>query len=357
MHKKIAVLPGDGIGPAVVGAAVDALKAVEEKYGHQFTLEEGLIGGIAIDEKGDSFPWETDSLCRESDAVLLGAVGGPKWDHRPQGTSLLGLRLSLGAFANIRPVFAYEELLDISPVKPEICRGVDFIIVRELTGGLYYGNKGMDERDDGTVEAFDTMFYTDAEIRRVTETAFSLAATRRNKVTVADKANVLITSRLWRRVVEELHREQFSSAELDFLYVDNCAMQIILAPTQFDIILTENTFGDILTDEASVLSGSIGMLPSASIGGKVSLYEPCHGSAPDLEGKDMANPIGTILSVAMMLRHSFMLVAEAGSIEGAVQEVLRQGYRTADLGPGGTKSVGTSEMSRLIQAAILKDQA
>ncbi len=354
MHKKIAVLPGDGVGPEVISAAVTVLKAVEKKFGHQFTLEEGLIGGIAIDEKGDSFPWETNTLCQESDAVLLGAVGGPKWDNNPQGASLLGLRLSLGTFANIRPVFSYEELLDISPVKPEICRGTDFLIVRELTGGLYYGNKGKEEREDGTVEAFDTMFYTDREIRRVAEIAFRLASTRKNKVTVADKANVLLTSRLWREVVEELHRDKFSSTHLHFLYVDNCAMQIILAPSQFDIILTENTFGDILTDEASVLAGSLGMLPSASIGGKVNLYEPCHGSAPDLEGQNKANPIGTILSAAMMLRHSFMLETEASCIEKAVRAVLGKGYRTADLDTGGARIVGTEEISQQIEAAILE---
>jgi len=356
MMYKIAVLPGDGIGKEITPEAVEALKKVGGKCGLSFEFEEALIGGCAIDATGGPFPELTQRLVKASDAVLLGAVGGPKWEGldysiRPE-RGLLGLREVLGTFANLRPAKVYPMLADASTLKKEVIEGIDIMVVRELTGGLYFGRpKGIEKLPDGTERGVNTLTYTTPEIERIAKVAFDVAGKRRKKVTSVDKANVLESTELWRRVVSEVHKG-YPDVELGHMYVDNCAMQLIRNPRQFDVIVTENMFGDILSDEASMLTGSIGMLPSASIGGKVGIFEPIHGSAPDIAGQDKANPIATILSVAMMLRYSFNQEKAADVIEEAVLKVLEKGYRTGDIMQPGMKLVGTREMGRLLREGI-----
>ncbi len=352
---SVLLLPGDGIGQEIVPEAVKVLEAVAARFGVSFSFREGLIGGAALEARGVPLPEETLRLCEESDAILLGAIGGPQWDHlppalRPEAGALLPLRKHLGLFANIRPVRLFPALLGASPLRPELVEGLDLVVVRELTGGLYFGPKkregaGAEER------AVDTLVYTREEIVRIGTVAFGLARQRRKKVTSVDKANVLESSRLWREVMAELARE-YPDVELEHMYVDNCAMQLVRWPRQFDVIVTENMFGDILTDEASVLAGSIGMLPSASLGGKVALYEPAHGSAPDIAGQQKANPLATILSAALMLRYSFGLEEAARAVEEAVTAVLEEGYRTPDIMEPGKKQVTTSEMGTLVAERV-----
>jgi 3-isopropylmalate dehydrogenase len=347
MKAKIVVLPGDGVGPEVVAEARKVLEAVAGKKGHELSFENQLIGGIAIDETGDPLPEATLNACKGADAVLLGAVGGPKWDDpnaktRPE-KGLLAIRKGLGLYANLRPVKSYPELIDSSPLKPERIRGVNMLLVRELTGGLYFGKQYREKTETGT-KVVDTLEYTDKEIERVCRLAFNLARGRSKKLTSIDKANVLESSRVWRQVAVELGKE-FSDVELEHQLVDSCAMRLVTAPGSFDVMVTENMFGDILSDEAAVLTGSLGMLPSASLGqGKLGLYEPIHGSAPDIAGKGICNPLGTILSAAMLLRYSLGLEAEAQSIERAVEAALAAGARTRDLSPGTEKPLSTSAM-------------
>jgi len=358
LRATIAVLPGDGIGVDVTAEAVKILETVASIFDHQFTFSTALIGGVAIDETGTALPPETLALCEQSDAVLLGAVGGPKWDDpraavRPE-QGLLGLRKGLDLFANLRPVKVYDCLVGASTLKPEVVRGVDLVVVRELTGGLYFGQPS--RRFDGPHgrEAVDTMAYSEQEVRRVVEVAFELARGRRKKVTSVDKQNVLATSRLWREVATEV-AARYPDVETEHMLVDTCAMQLVRRPSQFDVLVTENTFGDILTDEASVLAGSMGMLPSASLGtGRRGLYEPIHGSAPRHAGKNVANPIAAILSAAMLLRHSLGLTAEAEAVERAVQRALDDGFRTYDIHAEGTTLVGTREMGDLIATRITR---
>ena len=336
MNYNITLLPGDGIGPEVVGEAVRVLEVIASRHKHSFKYTERLIGGCSIDKFGSSLTEETLASCKSADAVLLGAVGGPKWDDpsakdRPE-RGLLALRKGLGVFANLRPVKVHPALIDSSPLKPEKLKGVDIMVLRELTGGLYFGwPKGRDIKD-GRERAVDTLEYYDYEIHRVTQLAFNLAKDRKKKVTSVDKANVLESSRLWRQIATEVGKGN-PDVELEHVLVDTASMKLVTAPTSFDVLVTENMFGDILTDEASVLAGSMGMLPSASLPESgPGLYEPIHGSAPDIAGKGIANPIGTILSTAMMLRYSLKLEAEASSIETAVDEVISSGCRTTDLG-------------------------
>ena len=355
MEKRIAVIRGDGIGPEIVGEAIGVLDTVAEKFGHTFTYDETLMGGCAIDACGDPFPQESLDKCRAADAVLLGAVGGPKWDGVPREIrperGLLRMRSSLGLFANIRPTKLFPQMKDACPLKPEIAdRGVDFVVVRELVGGVYFGEH-RSETVDGQEVATDVMPYSEAEIRRIAHVAFRMAQKRRKKVCSVDKANVLATSRLWRRVVTEVAAE-YPDVALEHMYVDNCAMQIIRAPHQFDVIVTENLFGDILSDEASIIGGSIGLIPSASVGsGGPGVYEPIHGSAPDIAGTDAANPIGTILAAAELLRGLDMM-EEAKAVEAAVDRVLTDGWRCGDIMSEGMKKVGCREMGRLIREAI-----
>ena len=336
MNFTITLLPGDGIGPEVVGEAVRVLEKVASKYNHTFDFQERLMGGCSIDKYGSSLTDETLTDCVASDSVLLGAVGGPKWDDpkakdRPE-RGLLALRKGLGVFANLRPVKVHPALIDASPLKPEKLKGVDIIVVRELTGGLYFGQPKTREMVDGKERAVDTLEYYDYEIKRVVELAFQLAKGRKKKVTSVDKANILESSRMWRQIASNIGKAN-PDIELEHTLVDTAAMRLITSPAWMDVVVTENMFGDILTDEASVLAGSMGMLPSASLGeSTVGLYEPIHGSAPDIAGKGIANPIGTILSTAMMLRHSFKLENEAAAIEKAVDETITAGARTADLG-------------------------
>jgi 3-isopropylmalate dehydrogenase len=336
LEYKITLLPGDGIGPEVVAEAVRVLDMIAGKYNHTFKYTEHLMGGCSIDKYGSSLTDETLADCQSADAVLLGAVGGPKWDDpaakdRPE-RGLLALRKGLGVFANLRPVKVHPALMEWSPLKPEKLQGVDILVVRELTGGLYFGfPKGRDIKD-GRERAVDTLEYYDYEIKRVMELAFNLARGRKKKVTSVDKANVLESSRLWRQIAVKVG-EANKDIELEHTLVDTASMRLITGPAWMDVMVTENMFGDILTDEASVLAGSMGMLPSASLGeSTLGLYEPIHGSAPDIAGKGIANPIGTILSTAMMLRHSFKLEAEAQSIEKAVEQTITDGARTADIG-------------------------
>jgi len=348
MKARIAVLGGDGIGPEVTAEAVRVLAAVATRYGHEFEFVAALVGGAAIDASGSPLPPRTIDACRTSAAVLLGAVGGPQWSDpsarvRPE-QGLLDLRRTLGLFANLRPVRTIPEMLEASPLKPEVIRGVDIMVVRELTGGIYFGRKSRTAH-----EAEDVCSYTAAEIERVTRVAGRLAMARRNRIISVDKANVLETSRLWRAVVERVLAEEFPSVELEHMLVDAAAMHLIKRPTSFDVLLTENMFGDILTDEASMLAGSLGLLPSASLGADtVGLYEPIHGSAPDIAGRGIANPIGTILSAAMLLRHSLGLEEAARGIERAVEATLAAGIRTADLAPPGTVAVGSREAADAI---------
>ena len=345
---KIAVLPGDGIGPEIVDGAVQVLKACALKFGLSFEFSEAPVGGAAVDLSGHPLPEETLELCRKSDAIILGAIGGPKWDQlpverRPEAAALLPLRKILGLYANLRPVILYESLIDASPLKRDIIGGTDIMVVRELTGGLYFGEKRR-EKIPGGEKAVDTLVYTTPEIERIGRLAFESARKRRGVLHSVDKANVLESSRLWREVMIRLH-EDYPDVELEHMYVDNAAMQLVSRPRQFDVIVTENMFGDILTDQASVLTGSIGMLASASIGGEVALYEPAHGSAPDIAAKNKANPLATILSAALMLRYSFDHEAGAAAIEKAVARVLEQGCRTPELMQPGCLETGTAEMS------------
>jgi 3-isopropylmalate dehydrogenase len=360
MNFKITLLPGDGIGPEVVGEAVRVLDTIAGKFGHTFTYAERLMGGCSIDRFGSSLTDETLADCQAADAVLLGAVGGPKWDDpkakdRPE-RGLLALRKGLGVFANLRPVKVHPALIDSSPLKPEKLLGVDILVIRELTGGLYFGwPKGRDVKD-GRERAVDTLEYYDYEIRRVVEMAFRLARGRKKKVTSVDKANVLESSRLWRQIATQIGAQNPDVA-LEHVLVDTAAMRLITGPAWMDVVVTENTFGDILTDEASVLAGSMGMLPSASLGEStrglpqqttLGLYEPIHGSAPDIAGKGIANPIGTILSAAMLLRHSLGLESEAGTVESAVDATITAGARTADLGGKlSTKQMADEIIARL----------
>ncbi len=351
MKAKIVLLPGDGIGPEVVGEAVRVLDVIAQQYGHTFEYEKHLMGGCAIDAYGSSLTDDTLQACQQADAVLLGAVGGPKWDDptakdRPE-RGLLALRKGVQVFANLRPVKVHPALIDASPLKPERLQGVDIIVVRELTGGLYFGAKKR-EVVDGHDTAIDTLEYHDYEVQRVVELAFQLAAARRKKVTSVDKANVLESSRLWRQVATRLGKAHGDFA-LEHMLVDTASMRLVTSPSSFDVLVTENMFGDILTDEASVLAGSMGMLPSASLGSSgPGLYEPIHGSAPDIAGKGIANPIGTILSTALLLRYSLKLETEAQAIEKAVEAVITDGCRTADLGG----SLKTTQMTDEIIARL-----
>ena len=356
MEAKLAVIRGDGIGPDIVEQALLVLKKIEEKFGHTFHCQDVLAGGCAIDAVGHCLPQETIDVCKAADAVLLGAVGGWKWDtlpgdQRPE-RALLGLRKELGLFANLRPAMIFEALADASPLKAEILAGgLDLLVVRELTGGIYFGERGTRDTPMGPA-AYDVEQYAEGEVRRIAKVAFDMAMKRNKHVTSVDKANVLDSSRLWRRVVSEVAKD-YPDVTLDHLYVDNAAMQLVRNPRQFDVLVTSNIFGDILSDEASQITGSIGMLPSASLAvGNFGMYEPIHGSAPDIAGQDKANPTATILSVAMMLRYTFGLGAEADAIEDAVKAVLAQGLRTPDLFTGEGKLVGTKEMGAAIAAAI-----
>ena len=358
MNYNIAVLKGDGIGPDIVDQALKVLDKVGDKYGHSFKYTEALIGGAAIDAVGKSLPDETVQICKESDSVLLGAVGGPKWDNigggdRPE-KALLGIRAELGLFANIRPAVMYKELKDACPLKDEIVGedGIDIVVVRELTGGIYFGDRGEGTDTELGAYRYDTMKYSEKEVERIAINAFDIAMKRNKKVTSVDKANVLDSSKLWRGVIERVAKD-YPEVEVDHLYVDNAAMQLVINPKQFDVIVTGNMFGDIISDEASMITGSIGMLPSASLSeGKIGMYEPIHGSAPDIAGQDKANPIATVLSVAMMLRYAFDLDAEADAVEAACAKVLEDGYRTGDIMSTGCKQVGTVEMGDLICAQL-----
>ncbi len=349
---KILVLPGDGIGPEITAEAVRVLKALDLK----FEMEEALLGGCAVDATGDPYPEATRKLAREADAVLLGAVGGPKWDNNPREQrperGLLGIRKDLGLFANLRPAVLYPELANASTLKPEIVSGLDILIVRELTGDIYFGQPRGIEVRNGERVGFNTMIYSESEIRRIARVAFEAARKRNRRVCSVDKMNVLECTQLWRDVVSETARD-YPDVELSHMLVDNAAMQLVKNPKQFDVMVTGNMFGDILSDEASMLTGSIGMLPSASLDEKnKGLYEPSHGSAPDIAGKGVANPLATILSAAMMLRYTFSNEEAACRIENAVKRVLAQGLRTADIFEPGTRKVGTKEMGDAVLAAL-----
>jgi 3-isopropylmalate dehydrogenase len=357
MKYDITVLKGDGIGPEVVDQTLAVLDAVGGKYGLEFAYSFERMGGCAIDAFGEPLPAATLERCKKSDAVLLGAVGGPKWDGLPGNlrpeAGLLGLRAGLGLYANLRPAIIYDALKEASPLKTEIISGgIDIMVVRELTGGIYFGERGRSDTGTDKEAAFDTERYSVQEIERIAVTAFEAARKRRGLLTSVDKANVLESSRLWRETVIRLSGA-YPDVRLNHMYVDNAAMQLVRKPDQFDVIVTSNMFGDILSDEASMITGSIGMLPSASLGGgTLGLYEPIHGSAPDIAGQDKANPIATILSAAMMLRYSFKQDEAAGHIEEAVARVLERGYRTGDIASEGCKRVGTVEMGRLIREEL-----
>ncbi len=356
MKKKIAVLSGDGIGPEIIKQALLVVEAVNTKFNHQFELLPALIGAVAIDATGNPFPDATAEICLHSDAILFGAIGDPKYDNDPKATvrpeqGLLAMRKRLGLFANIRPIFTYESLLDKSPLKRERIEGADFIVIRELTGGIYFGEpRGRTE--DG-LKAFDTCVYSKEEIVRVSRVAFELAQKRKKKLTAVDKANVLATSRLWRETIQELKLE-YPDVAVEFMYVDNAAMQIITNPKAFDVVVTENMFGDILTDEASVIAGSMGLLPSASSGLLTAMYEPIHGSYPQATGKNIANPLATILSAAMMYEMSFELTAEAALIRKAVEASVEAEYVTIDLNP--VKYYSTTEVGTWIANFIANSQ-
>ncbi len=353
MKKKIAVLPGDGIGPEIIEQAVKALKAIEQKYRNEFEYTYGLIGAAAIDETGNPYPDETHELCMNTDAILFGAIGDPKYDNDPTAKvrpeqGLLKMRSNLGLYANIRPVKSYDALLDASPLKHERIKGVDFVVVRELISGIYFG-KPRGRSEDRSI-AYDTCVYSKEEILRITEKAFQFARNRKKKVTLLDKANVLATSRLWRETVTE-YAKQFPDIELECNYIDSAAMEVITKPIKFDVILTENLFGDIISDEASVIAGSLGVLPSASIGDKVSLYEPIHGSYPQAAGKNIANPMATILSAAMLLEYSFGLVEESKVIVQAVDKAMQENIVTEDINKGqySTSAVGDKIAEFILQ--------
>lgn len=354
MNKTIAVIKGDGIGPEIVSEALKVLDKIAEKYGHTFIYKEVLAGGCAIDATGMPLPQETIDTCLASDSVLLGAVGGPKWDHlggetRPE-KALLGIRHELGLYANIRPSKLFDALKNACPLKDEIVgNGLDLVIVRELIGGAYFGKKVIiEQNENGEKAAYDTMIYSVSEVERIARVAFDMARKRRKKVTSVDKANVLESSRLWREVLHRIAKE-YPDVEYSDMLVDNTAMQLVRNPGQFDVIVTENMFGDILSDEASMITGSIGMIPSSSLGeGTRGMYEPIHGSAPDIAGQDKANPIATILSAAMMLKYSFDMAEESVAIEKAVDAVLNQGYRTGDIMSEGKTLVSCSQMGKMI---------
>lgn len=356
MKLRIAVLAGDGVGPEVTAQASGLLQVVADLHGHTFEFEEWPVGGVAIKQAGTPLPPPTLDACLASDAVLLGAVGAPEYDNlapdaRPEA-GLLALRNALGAYANLRPVVAYEAIGECSPLRPEIARDTDILIVRELLGGLYFGQPRGFLSEAGASSAFNTMRYSVAEIERIAHVAFKAALRRRQKVTSVDKANVLETSQLWREVVTTVAQE-YPSVTLEHLYIDACAMHLIMNPRRFDVMLTENLFGDILSDEAAVITGSLGMLASASIGGAVGLYEPVHGSAPDIAGRGLANPLGAIASAALLLRHSANLQQESKEVEAAIRAVLDAGYRTPDLDRGtGKRVVQTSEMGSLVVEAF-----
>lgn len=357
MRKKICLLPGDGIGPEIVAEAVKVLNKVGQKFGHSFDFEEALIGGAAIDATGSPLPSDTVAVCRNADAVFLGAVGGPKWDNldnrsRPE-KGLLGIRKELNLFANLRPATLFPELAGACLLRPDIAaRGLDLIVVRELTGDVYFGEPRGIETRNGERVGFNTMIYSESEIRRIAKVAFELSRKRSRRVCSVEKSNVLDVSRLWKDVVSEVAQD-YPDVELSHLYVDNAAMQLVRDPSQFDVILTGNIFGDILSDEASVLTGSLGMLPSASLGSAApGLFEPIHGSAPDIAGQNKANPLATILSAAMMLRLAFDLGAEAEAVENAVHKTLREGFRTGDIMEPGKVLVGTAAMGDYVAERI-----
>jgi len=357
VNARIVLLPGDGIGPEVTEQAHLVLTKIAERGGHQFEFSTHPIGGNAIDDFGDPLPEATLAACRASDAVLLGAVGGPKWDDptaktRPEA-GLLRIRKELGLFANLRPITATECLIDASPLKREIVQGTDILFVRELTGGIYFGESGLKQNEDGSETAFSVATYSTHEIERVVRVAATAARQRSGRLTSVDKANVLEVSRLWRRVAEWVVKTEFPDVKFDVVLVDAMAMHLISRPSTFDVVVTSNLFGDILTDEGSMLPGSMGLLPSASIGSSgPGLYEPIHGSAPDIAGKGIANPLAMILASAMLLRHSLNLEEEARQIEAAVNTVLDQGFRTKDIAPAGTPSLGTVEMGQKVLAAL-----
>lgn len=356
MNKTIAVIRGDGIGPEIVGETLGVLDAVAARFGHTFTYREAPMGGCAIDQFGVPLPDSSLETCLKSDSVLLGAVGGPKWDDQPSANrperGLLKLREAMGLYTNVRPARMFSDLSAACPLRSDIAeRGIDFVVVRELIGGMYFGRHATAEVD-GELRAEDICSYSEHEIRRVAHVAFQMARKRRGRVTSIDKANVLDTSRLWRKTVTAV-AEAYPDVELLHMYVDNAAMQIVRDPSQFDVIVTENLFGDILSDEASQITGSIGMIPSSSMGeGTRGMYEPIHGSAPDIAGQDKANPIGTVLAAAMMLRYSFDMDKEADAVEAAVDAVLKEGWRCGDIMQGGGKPVGCREMGRLIRERI-----
>lgn len=356
MKYNIAVIPGDGIGPEVINEAIKVLDAVGSKYGHEFNYTRILAGGAAIDAAGECLPQETIDIAKKSDAVLLGAVGGPKWDSLPGDKrperALLGIRKELGLFANLRPAIMFDELKDSCPIRPEkVEGGLDLLVVRELTGGIYFGERGYRDTDMGKA-AYDIEQYSEGEVRRIAKVAFDMAMKRNKKVTSVDKANVLESSRLWRKTVAEVAKE-YPEVELENFYVDNTAMQLVYNPKQFDVIVTSNIFGDILSDEASMITGSLGMLPSASLAeGNFGMYEPVHGSAPDIAGTGKANPMATILSAAMMLKYTFGLSDEADAIENAVKKTLAAGYRTPDIMSEGKTPATTEQIGSLIAQNI-----
>ena len=358
MKYNIAVIRGDGIGPEITDAALSCLYAVGVKFGHEFNYTFPLLGGEAIDATGVPLPPETVETCKKADAVLMGSVGGPKWDKLPghlrPEKGLLGIRSAMGLYANIRPAFLYDSMKSASPLKADITKnGIDLVVVRELIGGIYFGERGQRRTERGQ-EAFDTEIYSVAEVERIAKTAFELAMTRRKKVTSIDKANVLETSRLWRATVDFVAKN-YPEVTVEHMLVDNCAMQLVKNPSQFDVMLCPNMFGDILSDEAAMITGSIGLLPSSSLGeGTNGLYEPIHGSAPDIAGTDTANPIATILAAAMMLSSSFGLTKETVAVQKAVERVLAAGYRTADIHSSGNKKVSCSKMGELIAMEILQ---
>lgn len=366
MKFKLAVLPGDGVGPELMREELKVLEALGKRFGHDFELKTGLIGGIAIDQEGTALSNDTLEMCRETDAVTMIAVGGPKWDNplakvRPED-GLLAIRKGLGLFANIRPVFTYDEMVDATPLKPNIVKGTDLVVIRELTGGLYFGRPKRQWTTTRGRRAVDSMTYSEQEIERIVRVGFEIARKRRKKLTSVDKANVLQSSRLWRQVTSEVAKD-YPDVKLENMLVDTAAMRLIQTPTYFDVIVTENTFGDILTDEASLLAGSMGMLPSASLAevpmdGKrtFGFYEPIHGSAPTIVGQNIVNPIASILSVAMMARYSLGLPHEAQVIEKAVTDVLKEGYRTPDIMSEGMKKLGTKEMGDLLAKKVTESK-
>lgn len=351
MKKTIAVLPGDGVGPEITTQAVRFLEKAAEKFGHTFTFQEGLIGAVAIDKTGDPYPKETHKLSLEADAILLGAIGDPKYDNDPTAKvrpeqGILGIRKALGLYANIRPIEIFQSVADRSPLRAEIIKNVDFVVIRELIGGIYFGKRG---RTNNGMSAFDTSEYSKPEIVRIAKYGFEVAQKRKKHLTVVDKANVLETSRLWRETVQAMEKD-YPDITVEYMFVDNASMQIIKRPSAFDVVLTENMFGDILTDEASVITGSIGLLPSASIGLKNALYEPIHGSFPKAAGLNYANPIGSMLSAAMMLEYSFGLKKERDAMYNAVQTILDKGYGTKDIATQHVLS--TTELADKIIAAL-----